>query len=493
MENVIFNTENNHSYIYAYHKKEFIFLQPIIKFFLDLEKKSISFNSFINNTKKYRIINGQRYCKDELNYYKNKYNFYKKHLLQNNKSKKIHFNGKYFPTDVQKNLANISEIVFEVTEKCNLDCTYCCYGNLYEKTYQKRNEDLSISSAKEIIDFFFDFWDSTFNNSINDTKTISFYGGEALLRFNFIKNILKYICIKTNHSNKKIKYLITTNGVLLKKHIKFLVENNFTVNVSLDGNDKNNKYRLFHNGDESFKVVLNNLHEIKIKYPKYFSKNLSFQAVLNNTSNIQDIIKYFKDELDVGKDKIDFSILTKEQIKKEKITDFNKIKFNENQKKNISIDSSIKLMTSLSNNCMWDYTEFFNNKSTKNLIPTGSCAPFEKKIFITSRGSILPCERISFNYTLGSVNSNWVNLNAEKIATKVNDYLSNVREICSSCYKNYSCKKCIYNLLAEKSENICSGFCNYSEFSNILGSTFSAIEKKSTVFNMKMLDINYEL
>ena len=62
---------------------------------------------------------------------------------------------------VKDNLINLRQIVFEVTEKCNLNCTYCGLSDLYQKKGDRRNRDLPFIKAKLVIDYFMNFWKKT--------------------------------------------------------------------------------------------------------------------------------------------------------------------------------------------------------------------------------------------------------------------------------------------------------------------------------------------
>lgn len=494
MENVIFKTENNHAYSYAFNNKEFIYLHPIIKFFIDIQTKGTDLSKFIKTTNKFRIINNKKINKDELNFYAKKFKFYWDNELLNNRIVEKEFNAKYISSQIDYNLANISQILFEVTEKCNLDCKYCCYGELYEKTNENRNKSLPISHSKKVIDFFFNIWQSNLNSSINDEKNIAFYGGEPLTNFNFIKNIIEYITLKQKDNKVKIKYQITTNGTLLDKYIDFLVKNNFRINVSLDGDSENDKYRVFHNGDKSFNVVFNNLLLVKRKYPQFFDEHFGFQVVLNETSNIKKILDFYKSKLNIEKHKIQLSGISKDNIKDDKKVDLEKMLFSGNASKNIPIDKAVQFMLALSDNSIKSYA-YMSSKSMsvkENLLPTGTCSPFQKKIFITSRGNLLPCERISFDYFLGNVNDLEVSLDINEIARRVNIYFDSVRELCSKCYKNSNCERCIYHVIEEKEQGTCSGFYDKKKFEMFLSKIFLEIESNKSNYCETLKEIRIE-
>ena len=76
------------------------------------------------------------------------------------------------------------------------------------------------------------------------------------MNFAFIKEIVNYVKqLKLQHN--RFSFSMTTNGVLLKKHMDFLYENDFNLLISLDGDEKNNAYRVFVNGKPSYETILN--------------------------------------------------------------------------------------------------------------------------------------------------------------------------------------------------------------------------------------------
>lgn len=56
---------------------------------------------------------------------------------------------------------------------------------------------------------------------------------------------------------------MTTNGVLLNKYMDFLVSNDFSLLISLDGDEFNNSYRNNKLGRNSFSHVTDNIDKLK--------------------------------------------------------------------------------------------------------------------------------------------------------------------------------------------------------------------------------------
>ena len=101
----------------------------------------------------------------------------------------------------------------------------------------------------------------------NETLTIIFFGGEPLLNFEVIKQVVEYT--KTKYPNKIFDFSITTNGTLIDEQFAKLVrQNNFSVLVSMDGvGSTQDKLRPFKNGNGSSSTIENNLKNVLTDYP----------------------------------------------------------------------------------------------------------------------------------------------------------------------------------------------------------------------------------
>ena len=176
------------------------------------------------------------------------------------------------------------QIVFEVTEKCNFDCAYCGYGENYKQPQLRplhSNRFMKWETAKAVLDYYLDVWRR------HDCATmirIGFYGGEPLLNYSLIKQIVNYL--KDNKPyHISFGWFITTNGSLLKKYSSFLIENDFSIAVSIDGDAVANSLRIRHNGEPTYSVVMDNIDYLYHNYSDFFRKSISFQSVITNKVN----------------------------------------------------------------------------------------------------------------------------------------------------------------------------------------------------------------
>lgn len=114
---------------------------------------------------------------------------------------------------------------------------------------------MSLITAQKIVDFVMDI--SPQGRKIK----FGFSGGEPLLRFDLIKEIIDYIHRKTQMARTPIFFSITSNGTLLTKTIlDFFQKENIDLCISIDGPAHvHNLNRCYRDGRESFEDILSNL------------------------------------------------------------------------------------------------------------------------------------------------------------------------------------------------------------------------------------------
>jgi uncharacterized protein len=152
----------------------------------------------------------------------------------------------------------LQTLVLHLTNQCNLSCDYCYLFNDAEKITNVVPKQMKFDIAKRAVEFLL-------NNS-RDQKdlTLVLFGGEPLLSFDVILKIVPYAHDRAKKYNKNINFSLTTNGSLLSREkVKFLVENNVGVTISIDGPPEiQNKHRYFRNGDPTYHSVTSNVKEL---------------------------------------------------------------------------------------------------------------------------------------------------------------------------------------------------------------------------------------
>lgn len=170
----------------------------------------------------------------------------------------------------------VNAISIDLTERCNLHCEYCFAslvpGDTSCKT-GKSNNDLTLEMGKKIIDWFLSEEVSGIaNRNGNATKSnqpfkIDFWGGEPILQFDLLTELVDYGNIQANKVKKNIIWGGTSNITLITPdRISWLVGKNVHFLLSVDGIGERNKHRIFPDGTNSWDVIYKNLQHIKTEY-----------------------------------------------------------------------------------------------------------------------------------------------------------------------------------------------------------------------------------
>jgi len=153
----------------------------------------------------------------------------------------------------------LSTMVLNVTNQCNLACTYCYeYGEdkIVDTEHGKQSKFMSEDTAKASVDFLL--------AESSRIAHLTFFGGETLLNFPVLKSTIAYARSRAAELGKEIDFSLTTNATLLRPEIiEFLAENQIGVTISIDGpRELQNRFRVFHNGAGSYDVAAPKIKEL---------------------------------------------------------------------------------------------------------------------------------------------------------------------------------------------------------------------------------------
>jgi uncharacterized protein len=397
-------------------------------------------------------------------------------------------------------LRNLRQIVFEVTDRCNLKCKYCGYGDFYDDYDLRTQKEMPFKTARLFIDYIINYWKNNPSVSTEQYIYIGFYGGEPLLNIRLIKSIVAYLK-KIVLPYKKFQFGMTTNAILLNKHMDFLINNNFSLLISLDGNEFNHSYRVDNANRNSFEKVLNNIELLREKHPSFFSTNVNFNSVLHNRNSVAEIFHFIKNkfnktpritELNTSGIKPSMHQLFW-KIYKNKEEDLHKEKnYNELQKE-LFLESGETRRLALfihqySGNVFENYNDLFLNKDNITHIPTGTCLPFGKKVFITVNGKILPCEKISQTYLLGKITEQEVLVDFDRIAEKYNNWYRKLENQCNKCFNKNGCTKCMFTI-DNLDAPICNQFMDKKRFEQMTRHNLDYLKNHPELYKRIMEDV----
>ena len=493
---IVFTSRKGNTYIHDIKMKKTLPCHPILHSIInEIEQGRDMANRFDQPGEETFNIHGYGPAsKAEVLYYYRKYLLLKENGYFSEIDPDGKFPGQLTPEDVKQSLANSPILTIETTSRCGLSCMYCGYGKLYDNYGQRKNKNLSTKKAKQLLSYLQTLWNSPLSNSHDRVIYIGFYGGEPLLNFPFIEEMVRYLKdLKMAHH--RFIYSITTNGLLLPKYMDFLQTHDFNLLISLDGNEKSNEYRTTASGKPSFPMLMKNLRALQDKYPDYFVKKVNFNAVVHNKNSVTGIFNFFKEHFNKSPRISSLNTTGISETHKEEfwktyanVTDslYNSEDYSHIEKEMFIKLPTIQALTTFLHHktdlSFQDYNELLSSGNNTAAFPTGTCMPFAKKIFLTVAGKILVCERIGQEHEVGCVTPTNVHIDYDTIATVYNNHYDMMRQQCSRCYNADACSQCIYHLPLQEEHPVCSGFMDRETYSRYVASFINYIEEKPHLY-----------
>jgi uncharacterized protein len=507
----LIESDRKNTYFYDQNKGNTQWCHPLLYHILKLHDQGTDVDQWYTGLKDGPIhIEGAgpiTTTKDEIAYYYRKYTMLREHGFFTPIDNSLYLSGRLTADQIRSSLANSRQVTFEVTDNCNLECEYCTYGKFYDDYDRREKKKLDPAVAKTFLDYLMGFINSPLNHSHDRLIYIGFYGGEPLLNVPFIREIVDYVNrLKPLHN--RFCFNMTTNALLLEKNMDFLVEHDFTLLISLDGDEYSNSYRVFKDGSPAYAEITGNIHALKNKYPEYFESRVNFNVVIHNRNAVDDVYRYFKTNFD----KIpNLSELSPAGIKDSMRREFWDTYANINESLFQAEDYAMlekALFTRLPNvnavskfvdRCSGFAFDNYNELLSPDMpgeedirVPTGTCVPFSRKVFITANGKILPCERIGFQYGVGTVNEKKVDMDFEKMAETYNAYYDKIKSQCRACTNWNDCLQCVFYLDIEEPNPRCSGLMDKKQSSEFLAVNVSYLEENPQIYKKVMKEVMLE-
>lgn len=346
----------------------------------------------------------------------------------------VHFNP---PTNVSVN--HISMFTIEMTQQCNMRCTYCCYSGEYRDRRAHNSKEISFDTLDRTIDFIVAYAD----NSSNEI-TICFYGGEALLAQKKIQYFMNRL---QNIVGDRVSYTLSTNGLLLTEKVVDWIcgINKFLLNVTIDGDEvMHDAHRLTKNGNGSFNTIISNLEAFKVRYPEQYERRVRF---LSTAYTLEDIRKLSLtwDTIDVlkGKMPVHISLVIPNFADSNRVYDTNESKdyfyasaFEDYKKGEASIQAAyLKKLLAI--------VEERSIEPLPTKLEIITCYQDLFSCFINVQGDLYACEKFCEEFSIGNVSSGF---DIEKMLRITQRFTDRKNKHCGSCWAQRLCRMCLTGL-----------------------------------------------
>ena len=166
--------------------------------------------------------------------------------------------GKLFAPDTFEPMAGhlksktsgvVKALCFHIAHTCNLNCSYCFAS---QGKYHGERAVMSFEVGKQAIDFLIE------KSGTRRNLEVDFFGGEPLMNFDVVKQIVAYARSIEKQHNKNFRFTLTTNGMLVDDDvIDFANRECDNVVLSLDGRKEiHDRFRVDYAGNGSWEKIV---------------------------------------------------------------------------------------------------------------------------------------------------------------------------------------------------------------------------------------------
>ena len=317
----------------------------------------------------------------------------------------------------------VKALCMHIAHDCNLACKYCFAE---EGEYHGKRELMSFETGKKALDYLV----QNSGNRVN--LEVDFFGGEPLMNWDVVKQLVQYGRSIEEANNKKFRFTLTTNGVLLNDEVQdFLNKEMGNVVISLDGRKEvNDNMRPFRNGKGSYDLIVPKFQKLAESRDQnnyyirgtFTRENLDFSEDVKHFADLG--FKQISIEPVVGPEEDPYSI--REQDLPQILEEYDKLadEYIKRHKEGNGF-TFFHFMIDLSGGpCVY-----------KRLSGCGSGTEY---LAVTPGGDLYPCHQFvgDEDYLLGNVDEVIVNPDIVEKFANCNVYS---KEKCKNCFAKYYC------------------------------------------------------
>ena len=310
-----------------------------------------------------------------------------------------------------------------VAMDCNLRCEYCFAGT---GDYCMGRNVMSFETGKKALDFLLE------NSGNRENLEVDFFGGEPLMNWEVVKQLVEYGRSKEAEYGKKFRFTIPTNGMLLDdEKMDFINKEMSNVVMSIDGRKEvNDRVRKRVDGTGCYDRIVERYKRLAEKrhYQNYYVRGT-----------------FTKYNLDFSNDVFHLYDLGFDQISVEPVVCDHNEKYALTEKELPAIFSEYERLAELMliNEKKGKHFNFFHFMLDLDQGPCAikrlrGCGSGNEYVAITTEGDIYPCHQFAgiTEFKMGNIHTGEFNMDMKKQFASAHIY---TKEECKKCWAKFYC------------------------------------------------------
>ena len=318
----------------------------------------------------------------------------------------------------------IKALCLHIAHDCNIRCKYCFAS---QGNFKGENLLMNFETGAKALDFLIE------NSGKRRNLEVDFFGGEPLMNFQVVKDLVDYGNKKAEQRNKNMRFTITTNGTLLnEENMDYINQNMENIVLSIDGNkETNDRMRYTVNNTGTYDLIL---PKIKRMAEKRGDKPYYVRGTFTKFN-----IDFAKDVIHLAEQ--GFRNVSVEPVVAPKEEDY---ALGWEDLTEIKEQYDILEQAYFEKKGAKDEFEFFHFKMNLQKNPCQEkralgCGAGVEYVSVTPEGDIYPCHQFTGNpdFKMGSI---WNHKNMDSVITETfkNASVDN-KEACRDCWAKYYC------------------------------------------------------
>lgn len=339
--------------------------------------------------------------------------------------------GSLYSKDLYEDIAKsddgphyVKALCLNVVHDCNLRCKYCFAD---EGEYKGKRQVMSAEVGKKAIDWVIEA------SGPRKNIEVDLFGGEPLMVFDTIKEIVDYARLREVATGKNIRFTMTTNATLLNdENMAYLDKNMGNLVLSIDGRKEvNDKVRIRFDGKGSFEQILPKIKKMVEKRDKSKQYYVRGTFTRENLDFFNDY-KFLKDE---GFDEISIEPVV--------LPDEHELSLRKEDVEKINEQYDLLYKDMLQNHKDGKNVKFYHFNIDLNGGPCvykriSGCGSGFEYVAITPEGEIYPCHQFVGNkdFLMGTLDTGIVNPKMQDTFKEANIYN---KPVCKECWARFYC------------------------------------------------------
>lgn len=339
----------------------------------------------------------------------------------------------------------LSSLVLEITDRCNLRCGYCIYSGLYTGRRPHGTGVMSYETAAAAVDYVAD------RSSGVERLSLGFYGGEPLMYPRLIEKVVRHA--EARFPGKERFFHLTTNATCISEaKARFLDDFKFSLLVSLDGTQEDHdRFRRTKGGRPTFQRVVDALGILSATFGKEYSSRVGLSVVLTPASHPAAIDEFLSTHELTRNLRIQGSWVTTTNTSFLSTCPRNptgaqelghlRRKFREAVLEGRIGEPQFTFVRSLFQTPFLRlYKRLYFQEFEETEPVNGMCTPGLRKLFVTVDGALRPCEKVDQYFTLGDVARGVESDRSTQLLERIAEFNS---AECARCWAYRLCTGCL--------------------------------------------------